>query len=594
VKIVANEMNRWLRVDGRGATITLAPFERRVVSDDTLAAFDEATLKAREEIVVEDRPEAEIDVSAVIAACVFPYFLAAGALAAFVGQWGWVLGLGIPLIGLVYIGVKLKWATPTEFGSSLVSALGWCGQQLALLAVLAVGGLMPAAALWWGADVKGVVDTIVDPPKGADLTPEVYTLVGRLLQFAFIATVSLVPALLFFLFDREQLQTLREQFVRQIFRLDSTVRTRRDAAARYGGLMKEAFGRERAGSRYLPGRRSPLLVATFVIALGWLLTLMNADVRILEEEPRELLSLFTPRHAPITYGFLGAYFFALNAILRGYVRKDLRPKSYSSITVRILTVAILAWVLEALFPDDAAYLLAFVFVAGIVPDTALVYLQEAIRRRSFMPNAWRPNDLVEQHPLTNLEGIDLYDRARLADEGVTNVEGLAYHNLIELMLYTRIPGSRLVDWIDQAILYLHVGDLGDDKQSAGEARRQALDILGAHGIRTATDLQRAWWAAHKSGEEAERALLNLLPPLGGDNRPARLRVVLDVVENEEWVEALRNWHRPMHRSLEPIVVTAPSAEPVPTPAPVEDEPAEPAPEAVAAALEGELALPSGG
>ena len=69
--------------------------------------------------------------------------------------------------------------------------------------------------------------------------------------------------------------------------------------------------------------------------------------------------------------------------------------------------------------------------------------------------------IAERDPLTNLEGIDLYDRARLLDEGVSNVEGLAHHDLIELMLQTRIPAPRLVDWIDQAILYLHVGVAGD-------------------------------------------------------------------------------------------------------------------------------------
>ncbi len=41
------------------------------------------------------------------------------------------------------------------------------------------------------------------------------------------------------------------------------------------------------------------------------------------------------------------------------------------------------------------------------------------------------------------------------------MEGLAHHDLIELLLQTRIPAPRLVDWTDQAILYLHVGDAGD-------------------------------------------------------------------------------------------------------------------------------------
>ena len=37
-------------------------------------------------------------------------------------------------------------------------------------------------------------------------------------------------------------------------------------------------------------------------------------------------------------------------------------------------------------------------------------------------------------PLTALEGIDLYDRTRLASEGVTNIEALAHHNMIDLVL----------------------------------------------------------------------------------------------------------------------------------------------------------------
>jgi hypothetical protein len=566
VKIVSNQTSRWLRLDGRGLSLTFSPFETRSIENDAFEAFDQRALSGRDEVRVEDRPSADVDVAAVFAACLFPYFIAAGVLSAYVDRrLAWILALAIPLAGLLFVVYKLKFASLQALLGSFASTIGWGAQQCMLLAVVAVGGVMPAAALWWGADVDGLVDSIFNAKPGNDLTPEVYTLFGRLLQFAFIATVSLVPALLFFLFDREQLQTLREQFIRQIFRLDSTVRTRRDVNAKYGGLMKEAFGRERAGSRFLPGRRSPLVVATFVIALGWLLTLMNAHVRDIGQQPRELLSLFTPRHSAITYGFLGAYFFALTSILRGYVRKDLRPKSYTSITVRILTVAILAWVLEAMVSDNARYLLAFVFVAGIVPDTALVYLQEAIRRRSFIPKKYRRSDLVEQHPLTNLEGIDLYDRARLADEGVTNVEGLAYHNLIELMLYTRISPSRLVDWVDQAILYLHVGDLSTDGQQEGEARRQALQILSGHGIRTATDLQRAWGAAHMAGKGAEDALLNLLPPLAGENRPPRLRVVLDVIENEEWVEALRHWHQPIEENEEPLVLAAPAPEPVPEP-----------------------------
>ena len=38
--------------------------------------------------------------------------------------------------------------------------------------------------------------------------------------------------------------------------------------------------------------------------------------------------------------FLGAYVFTLNAVLRSYVRSDLRPKSYAHITIRIIAAVV--------------------------------------------------------------------------------------------------------------------------------------------------------------------------------------------------------------------------------------------------------------
>ncbi len=73
--------------------------------------------------------------------------------------------------------------------------------------------------------------------------------------------------------------------------------------------------------------------------------------------------------------------------------------------------------------------------------------------------------LDDRQALTDLEGIDIYDRTRLQSEGVTDIHALAHSDLVELMLRTRIPISQLVDWTDQAILYLH---LVNPEQTAAE------------------------------------------------------------------------------------------------------------------------------
>src|SRR5262249_12400151 len=131
---------------------------------------------------------------------------------------------------------------------------------------------------------------------------------------------------------------------------------------------------------------------------------------------------------------------------------DLRPKAYSHMVVRIFVVLILTWIVEALF-GAGRNALAASFVIGVVPDTFWTAFNEFARNQVLGQVV---HSLKEKDPLTNLEGIDLYDRARLAEEGVTNVESLAHHDLIDLILATRIPIPRLVDWMDQAVLYLHV------------------------------------------------------------------------------------------------------------------------------------------
>jgi hypothetical protein len=231
---------------------------------------------------------------------------------------------------------------------------------------------------------------------------------------------------------------------------------------------------------------------------------------------------------------MGAYFYGINAILRGYVRRDLRPKTYSTLTVRIFIVVVLAWVLELMWQNSTLYVIAF--LSGIVPETALLLIRESLRKS--VPSKV---SLIEEEPdpLTKLEGIDLYDRARLFDEGVTNVENLAHHDVVELMLQTRIPVPRLVDWLDQAILYLHAGPRAAD----------ALPALRKYGIRTATDLDGALRQATKRGHpQSVEGILGRVPNGG----PGRLRVIHDALDDEEWIVNVRHWRKLDPALLKPL------------------------------------------
>jgi hypothetical protein len=537
--IVSNQTARSLIIEGRnGATLRLAPFERRAMRAEELSPYD--LRRVGEYVELDPRRQTGFTGLLIVFGLGFWLVPLYALLGAFLGSRGYWL-TGATVIGCAFaLGLAVDLARRAkDKGRFGMAARG--AQLLMFVIVVGIGAGVPAAVVYFLADVDDVVRELANAAAGQDVDAQVFALAARTLQLVFIATLTLLPALLFFVFDRVHLSTLRDDFVRHIIRFDPELESKRDVMAKYGPRMEEAYGTEGTSSRLLPARRSPLLLATLVIALGWTLTLLNPDLTVREGSSADLVSLFEPERSAVTFGFLGAYFYALGTIFRGYVRKDLLPKAYTHITVRIFLTIVLAWVLD-LVTQGADVALVLAFVAGILPETAIRVVQNYLR--SVLQRRVELGALTDRHPLTNLDEIDIYDHARLLEEGVNNVEALAHHDVIDLMLQTRIPVPRLVDWVDQAILYLHVGGYGDGKD--GE-RRRALDSLGMYGIRTATDLEGAVDAARKRGPhdghghepDPTESLMLILP--GSEGAPPRIRVILDVIDDEEWMHNLRYW-----------------------------------------------------
>ena len=176
-----------------------------------------------------------------------------------------------------------------------------------------------------------------------------------------------------------------------------------------------------------------------------------------------MTAFFRPDLSLVGYAFLGAYVFTLFHVIRGYQRRDLHPKSYNTVVVRILGAYVMALVVSVVWDGPGAEVM--MFFVGFMPQSALVWLREKLSQRHGL---WGAVPLEELAPLTELEGIDLYDRTRLAEEGVNNVEALAHADIVDLMSSTRIAAAELVDWADQAILYLRVGG---DAAARVKARR---------------------------------------------------------------------------------------------------------------------------
>jgi tetratricopeptide (TPR) repeat protein len=542
-RTIRNDTPNTLEITGaEDSPIFLAPLELRRFPEEEVADFDlfEAS---RAGLVTEwTDPPNELVAKILSMLFVVGFFLAV-ACGVISGKDapGWLAGwlpskLAWQLIVwstgfLVLVGAALGMTIYETKAIRLV--LRFLAQMLSLVVILAIGLGLPAATVYFFGQGRALL---------ANPSPELF---ARLLQVGFIATASLLPVLLFFLFDRYQLNTLRHRLYRDLFRLDRGLKKRSEIDAKYGSQILEAYGSEDEGrGRLAPGTRWPVLVCSFVVTMGWLAAFKPVG----EIDALSVQRPLFPERTALTFGFLGAYFFGLQLIARRFARGDLKPKAYGYITIRILIVAVLSWVLEV-FSTTSVWTVMFAFLIGILPDEFFTFIKEKFRGRS----AARMVPESEKHPLTKLEGIDLYDRARLEQEGIVNVESFAHHDLIHLVLETQMPVPRLVDWMDQAILYLHIieeptigqstnEEATNEKPTDGKPKDTARQILRQYGIRTATDLLFCWDAAKARNELDEFKKL-----LGGISKPYRLEVIRDTLLDDEWLDRVQDWRKDAHR-----------------------------------------------
>jgi hypothetical protein len=236
-----------------------------------------------------------------------------------------------------------------------------------------------------------------------------------------------------------------------------------------------------------------LLLLSLITAIAWYYvfypkTSLGLAVLIQSGgEIKELTGYLADNIRPITSGFIGAYFYLMQMLYRRYRDNDLYPMAFLQASERLLRVFILSLVLSifaSLVKGLSGSMAVVAFLAGIYPRAGL-------RRLTLFVNSntrFRFPETTEAAPLTELDGLNIWHEARLLDEGVENVEGMADAPIERLVLKTHFPTSQLVDWVDQATLYKHAGHYGE-----------WFPMFRATGIRTATDL-------------LDRAGLSLLKP----------------------------------------------------------------------------------
>jgi hypothetical protein len=302
-----------------------------------------------------------------------------------------------------------------------------------------------------------------------------------------------------------------------------------------------------------------VVVATALVAVGWAFVLQPEGVFALEiSRSVELTGLpEDPPTGAFAFGFLGAYFYILQMLVRRYFQNDLKSTAYINATMRLVIVTLLVWavipVLDEHTDVSPPMLLAIAFVIGVFPSVGWQFLQALVRK----PLGRAVDTLEPKHKLGDLDGLNVWYESRLLEVGIEDMQNLATTDIVDLMLNTRIPVDRIVDWIDQAFLYVRVTDEGE------------RSLLRSYGIRTVTDLDDLLDGA-EDVPNVDR-LLNLRIDEGNavDNGlPSRIRAIHTTTHAERNLRHVRAWKhatRPKARRVrapekaaeEPPVAAAP-------------------------------------
>jgi hypothetical protein len=251
------------------------------------------------------------------------------------------------------------------------------------------------------------------------------------------------------------------------------------------------------------------------------------------------LAVYTPISSPVRFAFLGAYFFALQLLFRRYIRRDLRASAYVAVSLRIIISIIAIWVAveviamapNALIGSETQkhsvekFLLVLGFVIGVFPRVGWQVIQSGLKRLGsiIVPS------LETQLPLRDLDGLTVWHEARFEEEDIENIPNMATADLVDLFINTRFPADRIIDWVDQAILYTTLGP--DQDEDADGVRKRLADF----GIRDATSLVENYKNSifHKD----ESAFDDILKK----NGEVTMRALVDAVGTNPNLKLIQTW-----------------------------------------------------
>jgi hypothetical protein len=432
------------------------------------------------------------------------------------------------------------------------------------------------------------------------------------LRSVFLLIVSLLPALMYYLFIASRKTSLLQEFFTNLARLGLLERQEQNNESGNGRLEQRAelerevriltyiqkfesvygpipddvagdileatnpdnpkpevpeFHRYSAGGVtgiFTPETSIPVVMATVLIGLGWLLTLPVMETGGIAANAPTLAkwkAVLKPNDSPVLFAFLGAYFFSLQMLFRRYVRKDLRASAFVAVSLRVILAVIGTWavleaasILEFKAPQTKNAKLVLGFVIGAFPPIAWQVIQAAFQKIT-LANFFVPS-MRSTMPVSDLDGLTVWHQARLEEEDIENVPNMATADLVELMLNTRFPPNRIVDWVDQAILYTQLGpdmklngkpsEKVDEKANGAAAQNTSRQLLREHGIRTASALVYAYEKSKAPNGQDNKNLANDAPDFDSilpSQRYSRIHTLVDTLSTNPNLKLVQRWRR---------------------------------------------------
>lgn len=185
-------------------------------------------------------------------------------------------------------------------------------------------------------------------------------------------------------------------------------------------------------------------------------------------------------------GFVGAYIYSLYPLFQRYTRRDLPPRAFLDYAIRVLLGPIVMFVLGnfVLGITEEGYQFSWAIIGGSVP-----FLVLNIAREKMLSRFRTRTQSFGKHDVTDVSGITYDYGERLHEEGIMNLQNLAFVNTELLSKRTMFNKRMLFDWKDEAILRLLAGNVPHKNfSSASKSSETLYDKLREIGVNNITAL----------------------------------------------------------------------------------------------------------